>query len=678
MIRRALSIVPLSAAVVLMAGFVGFRQPASVTAGSVARDAYTQPFASTSIWNQPIGSGAAYVSANIAPPTVRALTADQTYVFMNPTAPLTAIGHNSGQHGNRCNSHGVFALAPLPPSLVVPSSPSNNGFAAISGDGTTVVEGNDFTRCAANSLATVGTLKAVGSIAGSGQTGGAGGSGLSTLGGLLRVNELVPGGTISHALRVNLDGAADLLRGAASSCYRWPAVRCDGYGPSRYGGHNPALKMGALLALPAGLDLSTLGLSSGPGMILARSLQHYGAYVSNDTARPVFSIATEAGDASAVDQFQGAWGFSFTTKGVGGSAWADDIMLILRHLAVVNNNGPSTVGGGGTPLVAPPPPLQGGGGGGPTPNPTPTPAPTESGTPTPGPSSTPNPTGTPVPTPSPTVRPTATPTPRPPTPTPSPRGNAPHVMVVMLENKGYAATLGTCAADPYYCSLASGYASYTNWSGVSHPSLPNYLAFTSGSTQGCASDGCPTGIGATDLGGQLSAAGIPWTAYMELMPSPCYGGGSSGGYARKHNPFAYFTDDAGQCHVQPYPGAAGLVGQLNSGAAGDFVWVTPNLINDMHDGTVQQGDAWLSANIPAVLASSWFANNGVVIVTMDEGDAGSTNQIPMVVISHTSRGQGAIATAGNHYGTLRAIEQWYGLGFLGAAATAGGNLVGSF
>src|ERR1700693_1820790 len=72
---------------------------------------------------------------------------------------------------------------------------------------------------------------------------------------------------------------------------------------------------------------------------------------------------------------------------------------------------------------------------------------------------------------------------------------APHVMVIVEENRGYGATLGDCAADPYLCSLAAGYASLTAWYAVSHPSAPNYLALDSGSTQGIASDCTPDGGG---------------------------------------------------------------------------------------------------------------------------------------------------------------------------------------
>jgi hypothetical protein len=317
-------------------------------------------------------------------------------------------------------------------------------------------------------------------------------------------------------------------------------------------------------------------------------------------------------------------------------------------------------------------------------SPTPTPSPTGS------PTGTATPTSTPTPTPSPTTSssptPTATPTPTP-TPTITPPPGTPHVMVITEENRGYGATLGSCGDDPYLCSLASQYASYTSWDAIAHPSLPNYLAFDSGSTQGCGADACPGGYTATDLGGQLSTAGIPWTAYMESMPGPCDTGGSVGLYKRSHNPFVYFNDvvNSGTCsdNVVPYPGSSGLVSNLDAPGAPQFVWITPNLLDDMHNGSVAEGDAWLAANLPAVLTSSWFTGyNSTVIVTMDENDPQPNpggGQIPMVVISSTAQGQGQISTAGNLYGTLHAIEETFGLDYLGAAADpSNGDPIGSF
>jgi acid phosphatase len=314
-----------------------------------------------------------------------------------------------------------------------------------------------------------------------------------------------------------------------------------------------------------------------------------------------------------------------------------------------------------------------------------TPPPTPTPTQTPTPTSTPTATPTSTPTPTATATATATATP-PPTATPTPPPGGAHVLVVMEENRGYAATLGACASDPYLCSLASRYASYTAWSGLTHPSLPNYLAFISGGTQGCASDTCPGPFTATSLGGQLTGAGVPWTAYMESMPSPCDTQGSSGLYVKRHNPFVFFNDvlnNACTSHVVPYAGASSLVSDLTSAGAPSFVWITPNLNNDMHDGSVQQGDAWLQSNLAPVLSSSWFTKfNSTVIVTMDENDAQSSpagGQVPLVVISNGASGGGAIASVGNHYGTLRALEEAFGLGYLGAASgLVNGDPFGTF
>ena len=287
----------------------------------------------------------------------------------------------------------------------------------------------------------------------------------------------------------------------------------------------------------------------------------------------------------------------------------------------------------------------------------PTPSAVPTGTPGPTDNSTPTPTATPVPTPTPS--PTATPPP-----------GEPHVLVVMYENKGFAATLGTCSADPFLCSLAAKYTSFTNSHGVTHPSQPNYTSFVSGSTQGCTSDNC---VGAyaysvEDLGGQLTAAGIPWKSYQESMPSNCDTATSAGEWVRKHDAFIYFKDNQAVCNTIVYPGASGIVSALNGV---DFAMVTPNLINDEHDGTVQQGDAWMTANVAPILASPWFLDfDSTVILTEDEGDAGSTNQIFTVVISSNAAGKGNVTTSINHYAILRAIEATYGLTFLGGAATA--------
>jgi len=254
----------------------------------------------------------------------------------------------------------------------------------------------------------------------------------------------------------------------------------------------------------------------------------------------------------------------------------------------------------------------------------------------------------------------------------------PHVLVVMEENKGYGAVIGSASA-PYINSLAKTYASDTSWYGVRHPSLPNYLAVVSGSTWGITTDCTTCGpFAGPSLGGQLSAAGIPWKGYLESMPSACYAGASSGAYVKRHNPFAYFKDVlASSCssHVVAF---TSFGSDLASSAAPDFAWVTPNLNDDMHDGTVSTGDTWLKNHIGPILSSPWFTNHeSTLIITMDEHTSDNTGccngstggHVPLVIVSNHARGVGSFSSSGDLYGTLRSVEKSYGLGLLGATAT---------
>src|SRR5579859_5263732 len=117
--------------------------------------------------------------------------------------------------------------------------------------------------------------------------------------------------------------------------------------------------------------------------------------------------------------------------------------------------------------------------------------------------------------------------------------DAPHVMLIVEENRSASDVIGSSDA-PYINSLADRYGLATSSYGQSHPSLPNYLELLSGSTQGVTDDGTQYSFAGPTLVDQLAQQGIRWRAYMESMPSACYTGGSSGEYAKKHDPFMYF------------------------------------------------------------------------------------------------------------------------------------------
>ncbi|HEV3124823.1 MAG TPA: alkaline phosphatase family protein [Candidatus Dormibacteraeota bacterium] len=249
-------------------------------------------------------------------------------------------------------------------------------------------------------------------------------------------------------------------------------------------------------------------------------------------------------------------------------------------------------------------------------------------------------------------------------------------MVILEENREYNSVIGAADA-PYINSLAQQYVLSTNWFGVHHPSLPNYLALISGSTQGINDDGTGYVFNGTNLADQLSNAGISWKAYMEDMPSPCDNTGGTAGYAKKHDPFMYFSDitsNPARCNrVVPF---TQFNSDLTSNTAPNFMWVTPNLCNDGHDCGNNVVDGWLQSEMAVIQGSQWYAQGGKVIITYDEGDTGGGlngtdgGHIVTITVSNANKGHGQNAASGDHYGTLRAIEEAYGLGLLAGAADA--------
>jgi hypothetical protein len=338
--------------------------------GAAARDPRRWPFAQDSIWNTPIGSGAVYVAAGIQPATEWGMTVDEDVIVMAPDAPLTdvyenLVGWSDRTPGARCPIQGeLLARLPIPTDWVYPHTDGtpNAAAAVLKPNGRTVHQSQPFHRCTAGEHATSLYLYPEDDIlTGDGIEGAHGGSGMSSLGGTVRIGELVPGGVIRHALKVNLfagknffyrDDEADGRPG-----YRWPAQKADGYASeSTYLGGNPALQIGSLLALPPSVAIDVLGLETEPAGLLAGALRDYGAYVVDDTAWDVYGLAVEAGPAGRVrDEFQRAWGFALTPE-ERDTPWARDMDRLFTALHVVDNNAPGSIGGGGTPRapLAPP------------------------------------------------------------------------------------------------------------------------------------------------------------------------------------------------------------------------------------------------------------------------------------------------------------------------------------
>ena len=250
---------------------------------------------------------------------------------------------------------------------------------------------------------------------------------------------------------------------------------------------------------------------------------------------------------------------------------------------------------------------------------------------------------------------------------PQPQAIAPDlrpVVVIFMENHERSSIEGSSDAD-FLHSFEAGGRSFTHYYGVSHPSLPNYLAVASGTLGGKAgSDSVSAGeIEGRTLWSQMSKNSFPWGVYMEDMPSACYSGGSSGDYVLRHNPattFASVFDFPKRCrNVVPYS-------SFSTSAMPAVSFISPNLCNDMHDCSIATGDNWLQARVPGMMAQG-----ATVVITFDEGSSGTNGggNIYMAVdgpgISHTVN-----TNTYNHYSLLAALEKRLRIAKLGAAKTA--------
>jgi hypothetical protein len=243
-----------------------------------------------------------------------------------------------------------------------------------------------------------------------------------------------------------------------------------------------------------------------------------------------------------------------------------------------------------------------------------------------------------------------------------------HAIVIVFENKEANQVLGSADA-PTFNAMAKRYAVATRYYGVTHPSLPNYLALVSGSTQGIRTDCTSCIVSARNLADTLTDAGKTWRLYAEGLPRAGFTGASAGRYAKRHDPFVYFRDVvASRERLSQVVPLTALRTDLRAGSLPDFAFIVPNLCNSMHDCSVATGDAWLAAHLRPLLTLP----NTAVFVVFDEGetDLRGGGRVPALVLGTAVRDASRFTGVTSHYGLLRTIEQAWGLPLLGHSARA--------
>ncbi|MDX6417437.1 MAG: phosphatidylinositol-3-phosphatase [Trebonia sp.] len=260
-----------------------------------------------------------------------------------------------------------------------------------------------------------------------------------------------------------------------------------------------------------------------------------------------------------------------------------------------------------------------------------------------------------------------------------------HVIWIWMENHSLGDIIGNTSQAPYINSLAASCGLATDYHGTTHPSLPNYLAATSGTAQGSLPAttylDCDVSVICDMTVGSIFGQGESWKAYEESMPSNCYKS-NSGEYAVRHNPAVYYTSLSG-CASKDVPYTQ-LATDLADNALPAFSFITPNLIDDMHDGTIAQGDAWLAGHLPAILNSKQYqSGTTAVFITWDEGSGGYPIEdcdntsvtdtsciVPTIVISPSTPAGTTSGPFFDHYSLLGTTEQLLGLPKLASASSA--------
>jgi hypothetical protein len=258
------------------------------------------------------------------------------------------------------------------------------------------------------------------------------------------------------------------------------------------------------------------------------------------------------------------------------------------------------------------------------------------------------------------------------------------VAVMVLENRSYRQVIGSPEA-PYINSLARKGALATNYFAITHPSLPNYVAMTTGTTGEITSNCSTCDTELPSLVNQLDSRHISWRAYFESIPQNAAGPVTPAGRYNKHyNPFVYTE------RVADHPGARARVagfGRLRWDLAHKrlprFSWIAPNVRHDGHNHSLRGADAFAARIVPKLLRA--LGPHGLLYLTWDEGlrsdragIGGSVGggHVALIAAGGAARGGSTTAVPADHYALLRTIEANFRLPALAKAGSTGTPLLG--
>ncbi len=259
-----------------------------------------------------------------------------------------------------------------------------------------------------------------------------------------------------------------------------------------------------------------------------------------------------------------------------------------------------------------------------------------------------------------------------------------YIVTILMENNGLcdvtSSLVSGCGSAsipaPYTTSLAQSYGFNTHYTGVGHPSEPNYVALFGGSTFGYTADGyCCFQLNSPNLVDRLEAAGLTWKAFAEDSS----GSGTCGFMPPRsgdHYPFIDFSDmkTSARCAnmlATTSPLDLEFVATLNGATLPNYVWLTPNDCDNMHSCSVATGDAYLATLVPLILSSRMFTTqNAALFIVFDEGNdfCPTGNSSSDCVVAEWSgpavKKAYSSTTSYNHYSYLSTLEAEWNLASL--------------
>lgn len=241
------------------------------------------------------------------------------------------------------------------------------------------------------------------------------------------------------------------------------------------------------------------------------------------------------------------------------------------------------------------------------------------------------------------------------------------VIVFMVENHSLD-EMRTGMPRTYAFARKHAYA--TDYTAIRHPSLPNYIAISAGSTLGVADDADPSihQLSGNNVFRQALRHHKKAKLYADAMPSNCTLT-NVGEYAVRHNPWAYFVNDRAACLKHDVP-ATRLAHDAKTGKLPNVGFVIPDVMHDAHDGTLAQADAWISARIATLTAGpDWKSGRLAIVVTADEDDSHGDNTVLTVVATHHQRPR-VVTTPLSHYSLTGFLDDVIGAKHLRNARTA--------